>query len=452
MDVSDLTKAEFDGKQGSARLWEIYDKMIVKLEGERCFISAEIENLLVPVEDRHRVEWERKQRIAEIEDLSAQLQQVEQQLLNRQEELVQVAGENDRLRAQSSQWNEELERARAIMRPRVDAVHYSPGLQPEKIGRFVPALPNKATSKESSGPVLVEYLPCDRQEVTDEHFLELRRRLADEQQGHKIASETIQNLKLIEEEEHGLCLTALKQQLDRIKKHRCHIRERTDEVLQCHTRLKAENEGLRVRGSLEIQQLLDFNALLSKRLEVVVSQGTQEVSRAESQWGQMKCKADSAYLSGVMRAREDTGILHEQIDERQASNMRSIEGFERQLSALKKRYDAISNHRTTEVDALRVDIEGLRRAVRMCEKHAMQCLSSGFHRGGVAIGMDELHDKRSSVTPASSQKKNCPSAALDAVALRPLVAKLRTIMERCEASLKEEESQLAASRHPDRSA
>lgn len=462
MDVSDL--ANMSGKQCSPQLWNIYEQMIAKLEEERCFISAEIENLLVPVEDRHRVEWERKRRIAEIYSLTEKLKQVEQQLLSRQEELVRIAGENDRLRAQSAQWNEELERVHVTLRPRIDAVHYSPGCQPEKLGRFVPAASTQAapsasstargqapSSVESSSPILVEYLPYDRRESTEEHLQKLRQRLANEQKGHKFAQETIQNLKLIEKEEHELCLTALRQQIDRIKTHRQHIRGRTDEVLQRHTHLKAENEGLKIGSTSEIQQLLDSNDVLSRRLEAVSSHGAQEILRAEEQSRQLKNKAACAYMTGVMRAREDAGALHKQIDEAQAQSLRSIEGFERQLTALKKRYDTISNHRTKEVNALRVDIEGLRRAVRMCEKHAMHCLSSGFHKGGVVPELVLQHSEQSSGSSPNCQIENRPSAGLDALALRPLLAKLRTVMERCEVSLKEEQRHLNASRNPGRS-
>mmetsp|Transcript_48873 Transcript_48873/g.85018 ORF Transcript_48873/g.85018 Transcript_48873/m.85018 type:complete len:141 (-) Transcript_48873:11-433(-) len=115
---------------GTPELWEFYERLITDSERGRVQIFEHIENLRLPVEDVHRVEWEKKQRLVEISDLELQLKDAERKLVSHQAELLRVTETNDNIRAQAPQWEADLEHARAILRPRVEGVRFSAEAQP----------------------------------------------------------------------------------------------------------------------------------------------------------------------------------------------------------------------------------------------------------------------------------------------------------------------------------
>jgi hypothetical protein len=467
--------------RSSAQLWDFYERLVAKLESERAFVFAQIENLRVPVEDAHRVEWESKQRVVDICDLELQLEVAEKRLLDQQDELINVATATDKLRAEAPQWIAELDNLRSMLCPRVDGVRYASGVPPEKIGRFVPNLPKQDVvsvthgSSSSSGkraaeitadpqvqqggpntgPTLVEYLPHDREDATEEHLKELRQRLAEEQQGHAAAKETLRNLDQIEQEENELLLTSLRQNLARVKKHRSYMQERADEVMHWHTKLQMDHEDLQTKGRLEVQQLVSCNDALSQRLKAVSSYNQQEMAQAVLHGHKLKEKASLAFISEMLQAREDTAELHGRAEMAQSRSLRNIEGLERRLSFLQERYNGLANHRTAEFTALHKDIERLQHAVAQCEKLATQCVSASFHkthrripgaprtasRGPSAATFTPPRRTGRRSASASAEKSVVPVAeALEALALRPAVRRLRKVLEKCEQKLVEERS------------
>mmetsp|Transcript_152852 Transcript_152852/g.281783 ORF Transcript_152852/g.281783 Transcript_152852/m.281783 type:complete len:508 (-) Transcript_152852:79-1602(-) len=445
---------------GTPELWEFYERLITDSERGRVQIFEHIENLRLPVEDVHRVEWEKKQRLVEISDLELQLKDAERKLVSHQAELLRVTETNDNIRAQAPQWEADLEHARAILRPRVEGVRFSAGAQPEKIGCFAPTVTSSAPRglgkrddslgagpeqvqrsplaeirqpNSGPGPVIMEYVPNDREEVNNAHLKSLQERLQREREGHAAARDQLEELQRCEEEENALLLHMLQEQTKRAREQRDHIRLKTDEVMRWHVRLRQEDESLRNEGDKEMNNLRDSNNFLAQRLQSVSMQGHDAREKASQDRQQLNEKASWAHISGLLRARENAAMLHDEIDVAEEGALSKVDDLEKRLEALRARYDGLVRHRAAEIVQLRQDVQRLQHATRQCELIATRCLNlptlSLFSSGRLG---------RTSAGAATSN--------LEALALRPAVQRLRSILERCEAALHGEEGQCAPRR------
>lgn len=444
-DDADVLKSRQGDVIGTPSLWQFYERLFADVERTRPRIFEQIENLRVPVEDAHCYEWEKRQRLIEISDLELNLKDAERRLVSHQADLLRVAEENDNKRAQAPGWEADLEHARAVLRPRVEGVRYSAGMQPEKLGRFVPNSPPNLTCDSQpagigSGSVITEYVPNDREEVNNAYLQSLQERLKKEREGHAAAREQLEELQRIEEEEHFLLLKALQEQEDRARAQRDHIRLQVDEVMQWHMRLHLEDEALKVQGDEEMNKLRESNQFLAQRLQCMSMQGHSDREQALQERKQLNEKSSWAYLAGVLKARENAVSLHDQIDSAEESIVRKVDDLEKRLEALRARYDGLVRHRAVEMVQLRNDVQRLQRATRQCELIAARCLKPP----GPST---QKKGSRSKTFNASVDVSGTSTANLEALALRPAVQRLRAILERCEAALQGEERHCMQRRH-----
>jgi len=128
---------------------------------------------------------------------------------------------------------------------------------------------------------------------------------------------------------------------------------------------------------------------------------------------------------GLLHAREDAAFLEgqlEAVDERGAQRLRTLE---EQLRTLRERYRGLVGHRATELSALHEDVASLQRGARECEHLAARCLARGAGRSGGGR--------------ATCGRRDGTAGAEELPKLSSAVARLRRVLELCEAALAEEE-------------
>lgn len=450
----------------SPELWRFYGCLVEKLEGERAFILAQVENLRISVEETHRAEWERKTRLLEIEDLQVQLKDAERRLVERQEALLNASMERNSLRARAPRWEADLEHLQAVARPRLEALRYCSGAPPEKVCAFLPCncttgdagnsastalgCKTRAGAKErapepvwpiqpplwpldihstsqsspsqvraaSPGPVLVEYLAQDRDSLARRHLHNLQEQLLAEQEGRKEGQRALEDLWHTEEEEHALLLQVLQEQLRHVRSRRELLHSQADKVTRLHILLSTEHEHLKQRSTAEVMELQACSVALSLQLQDVTAHHCAEVERAVVRGQSWQEQACGALTIGFSRVREDSAFFQRQLEVVKEQGTSRIRALDEQLEALRRRYHDLVGFRSQELCGLRSDVLALQQAVRKCEQLAARC---------VATAENPDHDR------------DAAAAALDGLALRPAVERLCRVLARCEGKLREEE-------------
>jgi len=317
-------------------------RFLAELEEERRWLSEPLEELRVPVEDAHRADWEFKKRVQEIADLKAQLKVLEDQLRRHQEVLLRIADSNDMLKSEVPRWEVDLEQLRAVARPRVEGLSFAAGRLPEKVGGFVAAAPESqvhgGTASSSPGPIVTEYLPQDRQASLQRRLTARRERIDVERERRGAARDAFEELMRTEAEESQLLQDALKEQLTRVRMRREKVRAFADDIVERHLRLQKESFVAGEAAKQNVAKLKEAQQELSSKLSGHLIQRCTGADRVSDVGHQLRQQAANAHETGVLRAREDTSFLREQIEDEKERSSQRIIGLEDQLQALRRRY------------------------------------------------------------------------------------------------------------------
>lgn len=442
-------------------LWDFYARLVAKLEGERPQVLAAIEALRVPVEESHREEWERRARLAEVEDLKKQVQAAEWRLLERQESVLHHATENDGLRAQAPSWEADLDQVRASVQPRIESVHFRPGVLPERIGSFAScttsampvcggagtaggrgpsAGPHVAPRYAGRGggpggcPIHVQYLPGDREKGVERHLEAMKDLLEREREGRAASSKTFQELQRVEEEEGRLLTEALQDAIARAQSCREQMQGQADVVTRWHLRLQADHAALKESLPTEVTHLRECGASLAEHLRKNAAHHVVDVAQA-AEHARLRDveRTQQTHVPGVMKVREQGAALQQQIRESQWHCSRRARVLQEQLVALRSRYESIEEQRGREMAALHEDVHSLQAAFTDCERLAARCVAADFVPEGLTLGPG------GGGGAAPPPRRGCcmPASKLEALSLRPLVARLRDFLDRCEEALVE---------------
>eukprot|EP00931_Biecheleriopsis_adriatica_P012069 TRINITY_DN113167_c0_g1_i1.p1 TRINITY_DN113167_c0_g1~~TRINITY_DN113167_c0_g1_i1.p1 ORF type:complete len:497 (+),score=139.32 TRINITY_DN113167_c0_g1_i1:123-1613(+) len=442
--LSTLAAATGDGEAERSSWQSGNRRLLAELEAERLLVQEPLEELRVPVEDAHRAGWECKKRIQEIADLKSQLVVVEDNLRRQQEVLLSLAREREALKAEVPAWEVDLQQLRAVARPRVEGLHFIPGHLPERIGGFTAAL--GASSRGSSGsnsqrpgPVVTEYLPTDREASVQQRLAGLRERVAVERESRGASRSALEDLMRVEAEEAQLLQQALREQLSRVRKRREKVRAQADNIVEHHLRLKEEVAGAEASAKSERLKLKETGDELTSKLAGTLVLRCEETHNMGKLAQQLQQRSARTHETGMLRAREDAAFLREQIEDEEDRSAQRIAVLEEQLLALRRRYKALEGSRVQELEALRLDIEGLQRATRQCEQLATRCVA--WQQG---LPMSGSRGDRRLRSASCCSKCNCScnseDAKMEALALRPAVARLRKVLENCEHAVLMEEA------------
>jgi len=444
-------------KQQPSELWAYYERLVAKFEGERPCVYAKIDALRVPVEDAHREEWEARQRRSEIADLQDQVLLSESRLAERQEKLVRQANDNDQLRAQAPCWEADLEHVRSSTGARVEGVRFAPGAVPERVGGFPGCAKANSSSRAASaargsspsgtgvGTVRVEYAPNDHESLRNNYVATLERRLVRERESHANAHQTLEELRKVEAHESELLLTTLRESVTRAKRNRGKVRVEADEVMRWHLKLQAEHATLNDNYPKEVAQLRECNEVLLRRVGELAAQRDEECTKAVQAARRREAVIAESNVSGALCAREDSTALQEEIETLELRSARRTRALSDQLQTLQTRYAHLEKDRASQLAALRSDVEGLMRATNQCEKLAARCVSADL---AGAIDATLAPGGGGGALPLPTRGCCCtPATPIEALALRPALARLRHALEQCEAAAGEEKQRMEEEGH-----
>lgn len=419
------------------------EPVLSELEADRLFLQGPIAELRVPVEDSHRADWECRKRLQEIADLKGQLAAAEDDLRRHQKALLQIAGIGEDIKSAAPMWEADLRQLRSVARPRVEGLSLSPGRLPAKVAAFCPYQDDFIASSGSnsrngvSKGVVTEYLPHDRQAALEQRIEFRRQCIKNQSERQTEMRSTLEALIQTEAEEAALLHQVLREQLARVQNRRQQTRAAADAVVDRHLRLKAEVQAATTNGEAEKQRLVEVRNVISSKLASQLLQRCAGVDSVGALGQQLVKRAAKSHECGVQRAREDAEFLREQIDAEEEHSAQRIVALEDQLSLLRGRYESLEGSRAIEQDSLRLDVEALQRATRQAEQLAARCVAwQKKPRSG-----DAAQDKS---VAASCKKCGRPckedeDARVEALALKPAVARLRKVMETCEHRLLVEE-------------
>lgn len=445
-------------------------KLLGCLQSERAFLLEQIENLRVPVAEAHRAAWEKKARVAELAYVKTELDARERRLAERREELVRAACDNDALRVRVPFWEADRDAALALARPRLEELRWRRGVQPEKIGNFgftaeclgggrrgsrTATVGARAGTEETvqelacaeggagepavlAGPgaptVIVDVTPlgCDaeRELLHQEQTRGWEKKVMHERKENRAALQALETLDQTEEQESGMMLEAISQQLERVRSQRNAAKGQADWVMRLHLRLLADHREFVDSSSTETAMLNDQNSALEHQLMAVAVLREQEVTRAAVRADGLRARAAEAHESGIRATREDAALCQEQMEIVDEQSARHIGQLEARLTSLRERYRDLQEHRGAEVVALREDLASLRSATLWCERLAARCAASGL---ATAQGLT-----RSGACGGVSSDNAQVSSPEEANELAPALVHLRQLLERCWASLGEE--------------
>lgn len=424
------------------------EPVLSELEADRLFLQDPVEQLRVPVEDSHRADWERRKRLQEIADLKVQLATAEDELRRQQKALLRLAGISEDIRSAAPIWEADVRQLRAVARPRVEGLSFSPGHLPEKVASFCPhhsdciASSSSNSRKDVAKGVVMEYLPQDRQMALEQR-MEIRRQCIKVQCERRTeACSTLEALVQTEAEEAALLHQVLREQLTRVKKRRHQTRAAADAVVDRHLRLKVEVQVAATKGDAEKQKLVEARNDLSSKLASQLLQRCAGVDSVGALGQQLVKRAAKAHESGVQRAREDAAFLREQIDAEEGHSAQRIVALEDQLGMLRERYENLEGSRAQELDSLRMDVEALQRATRQAEQLAARCVAWQKKPHSADARSQAQEEKRagSCCKKCGCRCKEDEDARVEALALKPAVARLRKVMEACDHRLLVEET------------
>jgi len=408
MQVADVLVRR-DLEPAAPALWDLCGRLISDLQQGRPPLAEKIDALRPPCEDAHRTEWERRARGTEVEDLRQQLAAAETRLATRQRKLGDALHERDGLAARRPGWEADL--ACALGLGRAEGVRYAPGLRPEKLGLWARGAAGAAAR--------VQHMPFTRGDAGESYLGALGERLARERRERAEARRSLEHQLSVEEAEHDLWMDALREQSTRLHQRHAQASAHASEVEGWHLRLSAEHETLKGGHAAEVCRLQAANEVVAQTLHdtTFVRQAREE--SAESRGRKRKEKASQSQVpNSQVAARDEARILQGRVQEVRDLGLRQVQELERCLGGLQLRYQRVVHHRIEELAALQKDILALQRATRQCEQLAVRCVDMG--RGDLSNGRHE-----------SARK-------VEALALRPAVAKLRWIWESCKVALGEE--------------
>lgn len=402
----------------ASALWDLFERLVAELQQGRQPLAEKIDALRVPCEDAHRTEWERRARDTEAEDIRQQLRTAEARLVAQQRKLGDALRERDGLAAQRPKWEADLAHALSTLGSRVEGVRFAAGARPEKLGVCTQASKSVAGAESCAATAVVQHMPFSRGDAGESYLKALRERLARERKDHAEAKRALERHLSIEEAEHELLMGALSEQNARLQQRHGQVLEQANEAAGWHLRLSTEHETLKDRHATEVCQLQAVNEELARNLHDIALMQQAHTESAELRGRKLKDRASKSQVPNLQRAWNDAAKVRGQVEEVRDLGSRQVQELERCLGGLKHRYQGVVQHRAVELSALQKDILALQRATRQCEQLAVRC---------VGIGKADVSDGR-----------HGPALKVEALALRPAVAKLRRILESCKVVLADE--------------
>lgn len=401
-----------------------YSKICGELEADRLLLSHDLEMLRIPVKDLHKAEWERQARLAEREELKIQLTQAARQLAECQQALLDLTEETQVLRTCVPHWEADLDQLMTAARPRVEELRFRSGSLPEKVGGFslhATSEPSRqrmtfSSPPQGAGPTLMQYMPHDEQALRDDRLVALKACLEEVRTGRAEAHTVWDRLLRTEDEEGSLALHVLEEQLVRLRQDKELVREHADTLIERQMALKAQSASRRDAFEEEVRSLEATEKELSAKLAATLLQRCAEAERLSIKGGRARQRAAETSQTGILRAREDVTFLQEELVAEEERGAKRIKALEEQLGVLRRRYNALAGHRRAQAEALRKDVQSLQRAVRQCESLATRSIT---------------------LQPGTNF---APTQLVEALAMKPTVARLKQVLQRCEDSLRTEEA------------
>eukprot|EP00403_Amphidinium_massartii_P019000 CAMPEP_0178430548 /NCGR_PEP_ID=MMETSP0689_2-20121128/31377_1 /TAXON_ID=160604 /ORGANISM="Amphidinium massartii, Strain CS-259" /LENGTH=439 /DNA_ID=CAMNT_0020052409 /DNA_START=147 /DNA_END=1462 /DNA_ORIENTATION=- len=402
---------------------------------EREWVTKCIEGLRIPTAEAHKLEWEKRERSVEVQDLSTQLVHLQRMLAAEQDRMAELLREGELLQEQEPVLAGDLATLRGALGVRVEGVYYTEGSLPEKAATVCKSLPQASdgSSRSITGfpiaadadgrapPGWLEFHPHDFRSEVQGDLEALDARLATEQERRHAFAAELRTILRNQETEHELIKVVFQQHQRQTEEYRRQVHAKADEATAAYLQLQAQMDMQEKQHQQHKLQLEGNGQLLAEELERKSIQLRTDAEAALASGQAMMLKATNAHAAGIRRNHSLASGLQLELAEVDTMVSQRVQVLKHQLHSLRKRYHAVSGQRNNCQDALRGRIEGLQHATRQCESMTMRCVDTFLPKQPSKDREQPAHGSR--------------ATKVEALALRPALRKLRRILDLCRKEL-----------------